>query len=112
MIAKKHRFHGHRSVSRVRGHSLHLPYFKVFYAYNDKRTDYRMAVVVSKKIAKSAVVRNRIRRRLYESVRVSQALSGKSVDCVFVVSNVALAELAQTELDLQIAKVASKITER
>ncbi len=32
--------------------------------------DYRLAVVVSKKVSKSAVVRNRIRRRIYEIIRV------------------------------------------
>lgn len=34
------------------------------------RGDYRLAVVVSKKVHKSAVTRNRIRRRLYECVRL------------------------------------------
>lgn len=35
--------------------------------------DYRLAVVVSRKVSKSAVVRNRIRRRIYEIVRLSRA---------------------------------------
>jgi ribonuclease P protein component len=39
------------------------------YAPNPKRSEYRLAVVVSKKVSKSAVVRNRIRRRLYEAFR-------------------------------------------
>jgi ribonuclease P protein component len=36
---------------------------------NPRRKKYRVAVVVSKKVSKSAVRRNRIRRRLYEAVR-------------------------------------------
>lgn len=36
----------------------------------NKKGDYRLAVVVSRKVSKSAVVRNRIRRRIYEAVRV------------------------------------------
>ena len=36
---------------------------------NPKRTSYRLAVIVSRKVNKSAVARNRIRRRLYASVR-------------------------------------------
>lgn len=35
-----------------------------------KYDEYRLAVVVSKKVSKSAVVRNRIRRRIFESVRL------------------------------------------
>ena len=36
---------------------------------DSRRVAYRLAVVVSKKVSKSAVVRNRIRRRIYEQVR-------------------------------------------
>lgn len=67
--------------------------------------DFRMAVVVSKKVAKSAVVRNRIRRRLYESVRKQRLLDGHAVDLVFVVRNESLAGLPATELDMQVARV-------
>ncbi len=41
-----------------------------------RQEDYRLAVVVSKKVNKSAVVRNRIRRRLYEAFRHHRALVG------------------------------------
>lgn len=40
------------------------------YVASHKRSTYRAAVVVSKKVHKSAVVRNRIRRRVYEQLRV------------------------------------------
>lgn len=111
MIARSNRFHGHRSVTRVRGKTIHLPYFKVFYAHNNKRNDFRMAVVVSKKIAKSAVVRNRIRRRLYESVRVQKQLDDQPVDVVFVVQDVKIAKIDAQELSLQVAKACSKIAD-
>lgn len=39
------------------------------YRQNSNKSTYRLAVVVSKKVSKSAVVRNRIRRRIYEVVR-------------------------------------------
>ncbi len=71
MITRAHRFHGYGSLNHtyshgrsVRGQSLTLKYCK-----NPKRTDYRLAVVVSKKVHKSAVTRNRIRRRIYEIIR-------------------------------------------
>lgn len=71
MLGRKNRFHGYNSVlpvyrqaqqARADGCSLH-------YRLNPKRRDYRVAVVVSKKVAKSAVQRNRIRRRVFEVVR-------------------------------------------
>jgi len=96
----------------VRGKSIHLPNFKVFYMHNNKRDDYRMAVVVSKKTEKSAVVRNRIRRRLYEAVRVDGCLAGQPYDVVFVVQNPSLAEMSATELSLQVSKATQKITDR
>ena len=45
----------------------------------------RVAVVVSKKVAKSAVERNRIRRRLYEVIRVNFDLVPRKMDYIFVV---------------------------
>lgn len=45
----------------------------------------RMSVVVSKKVAKSAVVRNRIRRRVYEALRVNMDYIPKKTDYIFVV---------------------------
>lgn len=73
MIGRQHRFHGYNSVlpvykgaqvARGEGCSLH-------YRLNQRRKDWRLAVVVSKKVSKSAVVRNRIRRRVYTIVQQS-----------------------------------------
>ena len=44
-----------------------------------------MAVVVSKKVLKSAVGRNKIRRRMYEALRLNLDNIPKGVDYVFVV---------------------------
>jgi len=71
MLGRQNRFHGYNSVLpvyrqaatvRSDGCSLH-------YKLNPRRRDYRLSVVVSKKVTKSAVKRNRIRRRIYEIVR-------------------------------------------
>lgn len=71
MISKSHRFHGHSSLSYVYKHGrvVRGPLMALKFVPNDRRTEYRLSVVVSKKVAKLAVVRNRIRRRLYEVVR-------------------------------------------
>ena len=45
----------------------------------------RFSVVVSKKVAKLAVERNRIRRRVYEALRTNMEYIPKKVDYVFVI---------------------------
>lgn len=70
-----------------------------------------MAVIVSKKVAKSAVVRNRIRRRLYEAVRTSKLFDETPVDVVFVVRSEELVRLPHDALLLQLAKVGDKVAE-
>lgn len=109
MLARENRFHGHRSVARVRGKRVNAVGFTVFSAHNPKREDYRMAVVVSKKVAKSAVTRNRIRRRFYESVRKQKVLSLRPVDAVFVIKDVELAKIDSSELDKRIAQACQKV---
>lgn len=71
MIGATHRFHGHNSLrfAYQHGKTVRGPLFALRFVRNDRRNSYRLAIVVSKKISKSAVVRNRIRRRLYEIVR-------------------------------------------
>lgn len=71
MIAYRFRFHGHGSLRYLytkgaiaRGRLLQLRY-----APNKRRVHSRAVVIVGKKVVKSAVKRNRIRRRLYEILR-------------------------------------------
>lgn len=58
----------------------------------------RFAVVISKKVLKSAVGRNRIRRRLYEAIRLELANFHSSYDCIFVVFSKELANLPFSKL--------------
>ena len=71
MISRQHRFRGYGSLKYVykNGATVRGPLFAVKAIENPKRDSYRLAVVVSRKVNKSAVARNRIRRRLYEAVR-------------------------------------------
>ncbi len=72
MLSKRYRFHGRRSLNHVyrSGQVVRGPLFSLKYIRHSKGDYYRCAVVVSKKVSKSAVVRNRIRRRLYELFRL------------------------------------------
>ncbi len=59
----------------------------------------RVAVVVSKKVAKSAVSRNRIRRRIYEVVRRNFEDLPKKKDYIFVVFSDKVLSLSFKELE-------------
>ena len=71
MIAAKYRFHGHGSLNYLfrNGQTARNSRVLVRCVGNKRRETSRVAVIVSKKIAKSAVIRNRIRRRIYEVIR-------------------------------------------
>lgn len=71
MLSKIHRFHGHTSLNFVyrKGDTVRSPYCAMRFAPG-KYDTFRVAVVVSKKVAKAAPDRNRIRRRVYESIRL------------------------------------------
>ena len=71
MLSFNHRFHGHGSLRYVykNGQAVRSHMITIKYVQNPHRTHSRFSVVVSKKVHKSAVGRNRIRRRLYEVIR-------------------------------------------
>lgn len=100
MIDTTHRFQGHGSLRFVyqRGQTVRGQYCSLKYVLNRRRTTYRIAVVVSRKVNKSAVVRNRIRRRMYEAVRTSSSRIQGTYDIVFIVYNDQLAEMPSDEL--------------
>lgn len=77
MINTKNRFRGRGSLNFIyrRGKTVRLSQLALKYTAA-RQEDYRLAVVVSKKVSKSAVVRNRIRRRLYEAARTIKKDSG------------------------------------
>jgi ribonuclease P protein component len=70
MIPKKNRFTRDNTIERVYRtvRPLRSGGFNIRVKKNTAG-EYRLAVVVSKKVSKSAVVRNRIRRRIFEYVR-------------------------------------------
>ena len=71
MLKNIYRFHGYGSLRYVykNGKVSRNRNLIVKTINNPRRKNSRVAIVVSKKVHKSAVGRNRIRRRLYEIVR-------------------------------------------
>jgi ribonuclease P protein component len=100
MIDTTHRFQGHNSLRFVyqKGKTIRGQFGSLRYIVNNRRQTYRVAVVVSRKVHKSAVVRNRIRRRIYEIVRTSGDRIRASYDMVFIVYSDQLAELPAAQL--------------
>lgn len=65
-----------------------------------RRENPRAAVVISRKAAKKATDRNRLRRRIYEILRLHWAkLDGQSVDVVVIVHDGRLDELTAPRLE-------------
>ena len=87
MLAFKNRFHGHGSLRYVykNGTSVRSKMLAIKYTKNPRRQTPRIAVVVSKKVLKSAVGRNRMRRRLYEILRMELAMLDPQSDIVVTV---------------------------
>jgi ribonuclease P protein component len=100
MISQAHRFHGRNSLRFVyhRGQNVRGGSVSLRFVENTRRRSYRVAVVVSRKVSKSAVVRNRIRRRIYEIVREHARELHKPLDLVFTVYGEDVAELPQDTL--------------
>ena len=71
MIQSSHRFHGRSGLRFVYQHGIAVrdESLGLRVARNPRQRTWRMAVVVSRKVSKSAVVRNRIRRRIFEVLR-------------------------------------------
>ena len=101
MIVRQHRFHGHNSLRHVYrgGQTVRDASVALRFMPNSRRKNFRVAVVVSRKVSKSAVVRNRIRRRLYELVRHYQAQITEPYDLVFTIFSDQVASMPATKLD-------------
>lgn len=100
MLSQQFRFHGHGSLKFVyrNGQTTRCHLMTLKTTPNPRRTVSRCSVVVSKKISKSAVVRNRIRRRVYELVRTHLPHIPAPHDIVIIISHAEVATIAHQEL--------------
>ncbi|GHU07623.1 hypothetical protein FACS189431_2490 [Alphaproteobacteria bacterium] len=104
MISQKYRFHGHGSLNYLHrnGATARNGMMAARYVPNKHRELPRFAVVVSKKVYKSAVKRNRIRRRIYEIIRSSIQPDSPAVD-------IAINVYAPEVLDLPAARLEREV---
>jgi|GEM_PF-127886 len=100
MLSSKNRFHGHGSLRYVytNGETVRSRLMTLKHTTHPKRKEPRVAVVVSKKVVKSAVSRNRIRRRVYEAVRHELPSIQPSKDIVLVIFSAEVMTMPFTDL--------------
>ena len=86
MLKKEYRFHSRGGVKYVYQHGKTIRRSKMSLVFCDNTRGFtRVAVVVSKKVAKTAVARNKIRRRVYEALRVNFEFIPEKRDYIFVI---------------------------
>lgn len=89
MLSAKLRFHGHGSLRYLykNADAYRSHYFTLKVVANPRRKSSRFSVVVSKKVHKSAVGRNRIRRRIYEMLRAEYSSFNGVYDVAVIVTS-------------------------
>lgn len=111
MISVQHRFHGYGGVRAVyrEGKTVRGPLISLKYVdRHSKKPGYRAAVVVSRKVHKSAVTRNRVRRRIYEIIRKADGQLTDHKDLVLTVFSEQVAEMEATKLRQSVENLLSK----
>ena len=100
MISQENRFQGHNSLKFLfsRGRTMRNEYFVIRYSPNPRQS-MRLAIIVSKKVDKKAVIRNRIRRRLYELVRKNLLSPDLKLDLAIIVFSRELANMPHRQLE-------------
>lgn len=99
MLSQKYRFHSRGGVKYTyqKGKTIRTTKLALVYNPNQKGKQ-RFAVVVSKKILKSAAARNRIRRRIYEAIRLELPNFKHHQDCIFIVHSRDLKDIEFSKL--------------
>lgn len=106
MLSKKYRFHSRGGVKYVYQHGKTVRASKISLVFTPNSRGFtRVAVVVSKKVMKSAVGRNRIRRRIYEAVRLNFEDIPKKMDYIFVVYSKDIMGMPFYELEKMLGKL-------
>lgn len=86
MLPRWHRLTSEKDIKRVfrKGAVFFSPYLVLKKVASGKPGASRFAVVVSQKLAKKATQRNRIRRVIYEIIRLKLAKIKNGSDCIII----------------------------
>lgn len=110
MINAKFRFHRRNAVKYVHraGKSIKSTNMMVRFISIERPTS-RVAIVVSKKVSKSAVVRNRIRRRVFSILRDYVEDIDVSTDIVFIIHDIGVKDMSHEDLKDEIVACLGRI---
>lgn len=113
VLGRAHRFHGRRALNGVykRGRTIRSSGISLRFLRRPDRRPYRVAVVVSRKVSKSAVTRNRIRRRVYAAIEGAAESSGPDdwgLDMAFTVFDERIADMPADEVRRAVADLLRK----
>lgn len=110
MLSRTNRFHGHGAVRRVyrQGRPVRSGLFSMHVHSGEQVGASKVAVVVSRKVHKSAVKRNRIRRRIFALVRPRLATFKHPAELVITVYQPEIAEMPSEKLDAALTELFKK----
>ncbi len=111
MIAKKYRFHGQKSLNETykRGITLYEKDFSIKSLTKTRQQIPRFAVVVSKKVSKKAVIRNKIRRKIYEIIRTNLNIIKENQNLIITVFKEDVLNIEHKKLNKKITNLIKKI---
>lgn len=111
MLARQHRFHRRNAVRFVyrKGAAVRGNLISAHVVFDQRHNSYRIAVVVSKKVSKKAVIRNRIRRRVYELVRTNNNLLPAGCDIILTIFNENIATMPAQQLEAELVELLNKV---
>ncbi len=110
MLAVKNRIHGRNVFLRIfkSGKTIRSKYMNLNYS-PIRGKHFKVAVIVSRKVSKKAVIRNRIRRRIYELIRQEFTDYANGYNLIFTVFSNELAVLKTSELKKIIEDILKKV---
>lgn len=111
MINQRYRFHGHASLKYVfsKGKMARGKQMSIKYIDNNRRHYSRVAIIVSKKVFKHAVDRNRVRRRLYEILRQRINQFTKTVDLAVIIYLPTVLDMTSEQINNEIDGLLAKL---
>lgn len=110
MLAKKYRLSGSKDYKKVEelGKMFQSENFGVAYLKTDDQNPSRFGFVVSTKIAKDAVDRNRFKRAMSEAVRTSSTQTVNGYDVVFL-AKTSIVRVPTSEVMKEVKSALTKI---
>ena len=111
MLSHKYRFHGHGSLRYLyrNGQTVRSRSLMLRFTPNKFRVHSRFAVIVAKKVLKSAAKRNRVRRRIYEVIRAHEATIPAGYDYSLTVFSPELMTIPSADLEREVTELFKQI---